>query len=281
MKKDTSKLIDTAFDTLYADVCAGKSDSLKRYMKLMATFHSYSYFNTLLIMQQMPEATRVAGFTKWKSYNCHVKKGESGILVLAPRTSKYIEEEGKKVYLHSGIEFTGNQEDIQTHLSFFPVYVFDVSQVEGDIPEDMIFFKNLGNDFKKMYIKLHDIIGATGVQIVERDIRAQGTSLPGKILINKTLDYNNKLITLIHEYAHEILHQNKDIAKESFSRKEEECQAESVSYVVAAYLGFENTFSKDYVMMWGATKENFMKAASIIKKGSDFIIDLIEKGMAA
>lgn len=272
--KESTKLCDQAFETLYEDVCAGKSDGLKRYMKLMATFHNYSYYNTILIMMQKPDATRVAGFNKWKTYNCFVKKGEKGIAILAPRVSKFKEIEGQRIYLKSNED----GDDVKINTSFFPVHVFDISQVEGELPEDIVFFKNMGNDYKTMYLKLLEIIKSNGVSIKETNsISAQGTSIPGKIYIKQTLDYNNKLTTLIHEYAHEILHQRKKDG-DNFSREEEECQAESVSYVVSAYLGFENTLSKDYVVMWGATKENFIKVAAIVKKGSEEIINMIEKG---
>ena len=62
-----------------------ESDNYKKYLNTMAKFHNYSINNTLLINQQMPEATLVAGFNSWKNnFDRHIKKGEKGIKIIAP-----------------------------------------------------------------------------------------------------------------------------------------------------------------------------------------------------
>ena len=50
----------------------------------MSRFHNYSLGNILEIARQRPDATRVAGFWKWKELGRSVKKGEKGIRILAP-----------------------------------------------------------------------------------------------------------------------------------------------------------------------------------------------------
>ena len=56
-----------------------QSDRYAEYLRTMSRFHNYSYRNTLLIHSQRPDATLVAGFTKWKNqFQRHVKKGERG-----------------------------------------------------------------------------------------------------------------------------------------------------------------------------------------------------------
>ena len=51
----------------------------------MSRFHRYSVNNTMLIFQQRPDATLVAGFRKWQNqFGRHVKKGEHGITIIAP-----------------------------------------------------------------------------------------------------------------------------------------------------------------------------------------------------
>ena len=58
------------------------SDNYKNYLNTMSKFHNYSINNTLLINQQMPEATLVAGFNAWaNNFDRHVKKGEKGIKI--------------------------------------------------------------------------------------------------------------------------------------------------------------------------------------------------------
>ena len=66
-----------------------QSDRYAEYLRTMSRFHNYSYRNTLLIHSQRPDATLVAGFTKWKNqFQRHVKKGERGMTILAPTPFK-------------------------------------------------------------------------------------------------------------------------------------------------------------------------------------------------
>mgnify|MGYP007078036799 FL=1 len=69
------------------DVCS--SESFKQYLSCLSKFHSYSLNNTLLILSQKPEASLVAGYRAWQTnFNRHVNKGEKGLMILAPVTTK-------------------------------------------------------------------------------------------------------------------------------------------------------------------------------------------------
>src|ERR1035437_6297114 len=46
--------------------------------------HTYSWGNTMLIQRQKPEATKVAGYKTWTQMGRQVRKGETGITILAP-----------------------------------------------------------------------------------------------------------------------------------------------------------------------------------------------------
>lgn len=52
-----------------------RSEFFRQYLEVMSKFWKYSYHNQLLISCQMPDASRVAGFRKWKKLGRHVKKG--------------------------------------------------------------------------------------------------------------------------------------------------------------------------------------------------------------
>src|SRR5262249_21368907 len=62
----TKTLIDNAVAELEAQLRAGKSECLTRFLEVAARFHDYSFRNQLLIAMQRPEATCVAGFQAWK-----------------------------------------------------------------------------------------------------------------------------------------------------------------------------------------------------------------------
>src|SRR5690625_4915918 len=91
------------------------SDGWIKALRFRAQFHSYSFFNSLLILSQLPTATLVSGYRKWKEMGRQVRKGERGIRILAPMLRKDPDDEERKV-------LTGFRE----------VSVFDVSQTDGE-----------------------------------------------------------------------------------------------------------------------------------------------------
>jgi hypothetical protein len=56
-----------------------ESERYKEYLRFVARFHKYSYYNTLLIMGQKKDAKLVAGYKAWTDMGRQVKKGEKGI----------------------------------------------------------------------------------------------------------------------------------------------------------------------------------------------------------
>jgi len=77
---------DTASDV------ANDGDKFREYMDVQGRFDRYSAVNTLLILAQKPEATRVGDFENWKKKNASVKTGETGISILEPH--EYPKEDG-------------------------------------------------------------------------------------------------------------------------------------------------------------------------------------------
>lgn len=58
------------------------------YLAVMSRFHRYSRGNVLLIYSQRPQATHVAGFHAWLRMRRYVRKGEKGIVILAPMVGR-------------------------------------------------------------------------------------------------------------------------------------------------------------------------------------------------
>ena len=119
-----------------------ESEKYRKYLSVMSRFHRYSVNNTILIYMQRPDATLVAGFTKWKNqFDHHVKKGERGITIIAPTPYKKKVEEAKRdpdtqapVLDSDGKEVMEEREIVIP--MFRPVKVFDVSQTDGKpLPE--------------------------------------------------------------------------------------------------------------------------------------------------
>ena len=128
MKIEQAKqLTDQALDQLIRALEAGKSDPLKTYLATMSRFYKYSWGNLLLIAFQMPSATRVAGFHTWKSLRRFVKRGEKGIMILAPIVVN------RKSAESAAEQFPEKETAL---VGFRPVYVWDESQTDGTpLPE--------------------------------------------------------------------------------------------------------------------------------------------------
>ena len=83
-REEAIALAERGVDELMTALEQGKSERLQEYLAFQARFHRYSFNNCLLIALQKPDATFVAGFQRWKELNRFVRKGEKGIMILAP-----------------------------------------------------------------------------------------------------------------------------------------------------------------------------------------------------
>src|SRR3989442_8242399 len=81
---DAHKLAEQHFDTLVAALEAGRSDALVRCLETASRFHTYSFRNQCLIAAQCPTAPRVAGYQAWRQLRRWVRRGVTGIAILAP-----------------------------------------------------------------------------------------------------------------------------------------------------------------------------------------------------
>src|SRR5216683_3959391 len=162
------KIAEEALNRLAAELEAGKSEALKNYLAAMGRFHRYSWGNTLLIYSQRPDATHVAGFHTWLKLRRYVRKGEKGIVILAPMVGK------KK----SGDEL---DEDAHTRLfGFRAAYVFDVSQTDGEPLPEFATVKGDPQNFierLKHFIAIQDIV----LEYDDKISPARGLSSGGKI----------------------------------------------------------------------------------------------------
>jgi hypothetical protein len=108
-----------ATDYLVQSLEAGHSEVLTEYLGAMAKFHTYSFGNIMLIARQKPSATNVAGVRTWNSLGRFVRRGEKGILILAPLVGR----KGKTLEETTGEE---DEKNPQPQLyGFRAVYVFD------------------------------------------------------------------------------------------------------------------------------------------------------------
>lgn len=275
-----------AIDSLVVELAAGKSEGFVRYLSFVTRFHNYSFGNILLIAEQCPDATRVAGYKTWEALGYQVAKGSKSIRIFAPRP--YEVKTGKTD------EATGD-EKTRKGLTFVPVPVFDASQLT---PESVAakpfpaFWRDLGSDeaSNKLQNALIDAMQAEGIAVQEAvqigTGDTQGVSTGGMVYYRNDKGARGACDTLAHEWAHEILHQS-DKWKEASKgrdRKEvvrvQELHAEAVAYVVLNHFGIHSELAADYLLNWGATAERVAEELGYIQQAATHIITACEKAAA-
>ena len=175
-----------------------QSDRYQQYLKTMSRFPSYSVNNCILIYQQRPDATLVAGYQSWrKNFERNVRKGERGIRILAPIRRKKKEED----------------EEVSESVGFRTISVFDVSQtvgkplpsymddrLEGTVEDYEEFINSVSNDYvvvSKMPefesdfdINLNDTIAGLGADSIFAPSTADLSGMagnPGDIYVSKII----------------------------------------------------------------------------------------------
>lgn len=263
---------------------AMNSTRFKQYLKVQSMFHNYSFNNTMLIMLQKPDATRVMGYESWRKLERQVNRGEKAISIIAPSISKKIIEQEKvdpvtkqPIKGHDGkpmiekVEIPG--------LRFVKASVFDISQTSGkELPS---ICNELQGNSKSAAQIIEGIKAISPIPINEGNTgAAKGYYAPNEnIIVYKAgMPLDQVAKTLVHEFTHYKLHNNE--AEIKYDRQTAEVQAESVAYVVSNKLGLDTSeYSFDYIAAWSSGKDlkELKKSLEVIQKTSCDIIDNLQK----
>jgi hypothetical protein len=174
----------------------------------------------MLIARQKTDATNVAGIRTWNSLGRFVKRGEKGILILAPMVSKNRKKD----------EDAEPEDVTQTEGKELPA----LSEVQGDV-----------SGYRERLLKF---VEAQGVELnySERIGPAKSLSHGEKITLLLGMQPAEEFSTLAHEIAHEMLHRGD--RRTLTTKQVRETEAEAVAFVVCQALGLQTgTASQDYV----------------------------------
>ncbi len=252
---------------------AKASETFQKWLKIQSNFHSYSWYNTGLIMLQSMKhgfnPTQVAGAKKWQKMGRKVNADDfrrKKLWILAPIFKKDEDSPSKGTRL----------------IGFRNVYVFDISQTTGDeIPklewrqdgEDNGLCEALEGEYERRGIKLEYVDGLGG---------ANGTSSGGHVRILSSLKGAERAGTLAHELAHEILHWNPDGGRptepgwyEKHTRSVKEIEAESTAAVVMGAWGIDFSPSAMYLAAWKGDSRKIKESMKSIQKASKSILENI------
>ncbi|WP_276249112.1 ArdC-like ssDNA-binding domain-containing protein [Haladaptatus sp. YSMS36] len=271
---------------------AQTSEEFQEWLDVQSRFHDYSHRNTLLIKLQCPEATKVAGFNTWRNeFDRHVQEGESAIWIWAPIITKQCPECENSPSYHENTDCdydeTPPEEWSKGLVGFRPAPVFDISQTDGEpLPELETAAMGDAEGLVPALTVAADELGVT-VRIVDadqwehgdakgvckqRDIHDFTPIVEAKARTNQA----DLAVTLIHEFAHALLHFDIDDEAE---RSKREVEAEAVAYVVGRYCGLDTSGSAFYLAAWESDDPEVVRERlGRISRTAEALIDVLENG---
>ena len=277
---------------------SGDMDKYRNYLRTMSRFHNYSLNNQALIHLQRPDATLVAGYNRWRDkFSRHVLRGEKGITIIAPTPyKKKIEQEKldpdtKLPILDADGKVITEEKEIEIPM-FRPVKVFDYAQTDGKpLPERVASpVANLTGSVENYEAFMEALRRSSPVPVefkpLSADMDGYFSPKSQSITLREGMSEVQTVSAAVHEIAHAKLHNyalQQPEERRHKSRNTEEVEAESISYMVCAYLGIEtgaNSFG--YVATWSKNAElpEFRASLDTISKTANGIITDVEKHFA-
>ena len=273
--RQAGQTLDAHLKELAAQMERGRSESLVRYLEFCAQFHAYSFGNLMLALAQCPHMTRIAGIRTWNKLGRHVRAGEKGIMILAPiEVTKHVKEKNDAEKLDSDEE-TGDgdtDEGRRRVMLFKPVYVFDVSQTDG---EELPSIIHAAGEVSAICPALEKAVRDAGIVLEYADHvpgcpGAEGASYKGRIVIRSDLALPDRFRTLAHELSHEYLH---DHCAESRTVKETE--ADAAAFVVCRHFAVQCD-TADYILLYNSEPKILLDRLETIRRTAARIIEAIE-----
>ena len=248
----------------------------EKFLRFSKNFHNYSFNNVLLIFSQMPEATQVAGFAKWKSMGRNLKKGAKGIQIIYPIKRSYTKKklEDQNSLLDNKQDDKEQVEKVE-YLTYRYTYVYDVSQTYGDsLPLSDI---TLNSNNKAEFLEF--LKSFSPYPILEESLTGttQGywSEKEQHIVLKDTLSIDDKASVLLHELAH-ALYDDFDYKE---NRNLSETFVESVAFIVADYFDLDTSMcSFEYITSWAdGDIKILLELGDKIQKCANSFIDNLEK----
>src|SRR5712691_5405152 len=191
-----------------------------------------------------------------------VKKGEKGILILAPIVRR-----------KNASKEQNETDESSTAVGFRAAYVFDISQTDGqELPE----IGNVNGDPSEYRERLGNFITEQRIALeYSQDIApARGTSAGGKITLLPGQSPAEEFATLAHELAHEIMHRTE--RRSSTSKRTRETEAEAVAFVVCHAIGLETgSASQDYIQLYEGDSKLLTESLEYIQQTATRILNAI------
>ncbi len=262
-----------------------------RYLNLTKHVRNYSVGNRMLMAWQAPDSRLVASrsafgriaaeqghvcreFTsrRGKRWTQHVMvaAGAKAVWVWGPTTFRV---ETTVTDPETGEE----REELTTRTGFVPVDVWaieDIRYADTGEPMEAPDFVQAVED-EDLYQSLLAFAAAEGIAVTERGLNgARGVSTVGGIGLQVGDHWSLHVSPLIHELAHELMH---DVhARLTEPEHVHEHEAEAVAAVVLRYHGHPTSVSSAYLREWGATPKAVIASMQRIADAAGRIVEFVE-----
>jgi hypothetical protein len=243
------------------------SEGWARWARTRSAFHTYSLCNTLLIAQQMPSATMVAGYRTWQSIGRQVRKGQAGIRIMAPMQVKRRKDSAGDLVGKIGISDSrtvgqigarvtdavknAKDADYERLTLFRAVSVFDVSQTDGEelpeLPCEPIEGDTHGEYLPKLVAFGAELGYTVGFEDLGAAIGGYCRRSDSSIVVSTRGSVNRQVRTLVHELAHAL-----GIHYDEYGREAAEVIVETAAVIVCGSIGLDTAGeSIPYIARWG------------------------------
>lgn len=205
-RKEAYELIDSTC----SEMAAG-GDSFRQYLDVQGRFDRYSVNNAILVSAQMPEATQLKDYGKWKQSRVYVNKDAQKITILEP-SKEYTREDGSKA------------------VSYNAKVVYDISQTSAKDRQE-------ASEPKSMRELVSAMIDASPVPFQPVDnleLPAFYDSEQQTIFIRTGLNEEQLFVSMSKEVAAAVFD-----FKHNESRNDSEFKAYCVAYMVSSRYGVD------------------------------------------
>lgn len=229
------------------------SEGWLRWLRVASRFRTYSLRNQLLISAQRPDATYVAGYRTWQSLHRQVRKGETGIRILAPVVVKAAEADAAPDRVLAGFRL---------------VTVFDIAQTDGEpLPEPA--WPGVAVPEEGVLGRLVTAAGDHEIQVsfvpqAAGDVRGWWTPATRTVTLVTAYPLASQIRTMLHELAHAVDLPTVERLRCGGSRPVRELVAEAAAYIVGTgRFGLDmDAASAHYTTCWDADRDTLTALAT-------------------
>lgn len=229
--------------------------ALAAFLAFRSHFREYSLNNCLLIWLQRPAARHCMGLRTWAKHGRQVRKGERGLMVLAPVLRKPTAAEVA----------TGADPDGSRAVAYRTATTFDYEQTRAVRPDALVYAPPAGRlDAAApdgLVARLEAVARSVGYAVHYTELGyADGWCRPWDrtITVRAGLTGADRASVLTHELAHALAHgpDTRASGDRETTRAQKEVQAEAAAYVVLAALGLDTArASLPYIKSWATDDE--------------------------